>query len=456
MENNKKNITPLSEKFDKAEMPFEPDAWAQMATLLADNPKKKGRFGRSSFLLFLAFFVGVTLLGSWFFAFKNNEPLKANTSFNSDKKQAVDATHPELYNSKTNEQNLIEKTEITTQNSSQKAEIVAQNSIEKGEVIAQNRTKKVEIIAQNLTEKAEIIAQNSIKKNEITTQNSIKEAEINTQNSIEKVEINIKNPNNSRPISNKTFNLNEKNSAIQTNKSTVFDVKNDVQIKPKSENEKIETQVPPQYFGSKNDISTTETSFATTSNSVENSSIDAVKNSNFIEIKPLNRLKLGDKTTSEFESDTARHNRLMSQLMPEPKPLWDGFKHELTIGYGNINSSKAFQMRYVKRLTPLLGLGICVVKTNESDYGIGLPTTSSFDLEAQFYIVRRRYFELAGTLGYGYNWVTNFEPNKDKTYTGFSFGIEPRFCLTNKWNLGIRFEGRYITPNILVQVGYRF
>ena len=423
MKNNKKDISPLSEKFDKAEMPFEPDAWAQMTALLADNPKKKRSFGRSSFFLFLAFLMGITLLGSWFFTFKNNEPLRANTSFNLDKKQAVDATHSELYNSKISEQNLIENAENSTRNLTGKTEITTQNLTVKNKITVQNSNRKTEITIKNLIKKAEIIAQNS---------------------------------NNSRPISNKTFDLNEKNSAIQTNKPPVFELKNDIQIKSESENEKTETQAPPQYFGVKSSISTTETSFTANSNLVENSLINATEHSNFTEIKPLNSLKLGDKTTSEFESDTARHSRLMSQLMPAPKPLWDGFEHELTIGYGNINGSKAFQMRYVRRLTPLFGLGISVIKTNNRYDSYGLPSTSSLDLEAQFYIVRRRHFELATTIGYGYNWVTNFEPNKDKTYTGFSFGIEPRFCLTKKWNFGTRIEWRYITPNILVQVGYRF
>ena len=127
MKNNKKNTSPLSEKFDKAEMPFEPDAWAQMTALLADNPKKKRSFGRSSFFLFLAFLMGITLLGSWFFTFKNNEPLRANTSFNLDKKQAVDATHSELYNSKISEQNLIENAENSTRNLTGKTEITTQN-----------------------------------------------------------------------------------------------------------------------------------------------------------------------------------------------------------------------------------------------------------------------------------------------------------------------------------------
>ena len=433
-EKNKRNITPLGEKFDKAQLPFEPDAWVQMESLLAEENKKKTlkRLTRKKIIatLIIAFMTVLSL----FFTRKKPDYIDAN-----------------------NYSNLENETKINHKKSN------LEDSVFNTASILKQDNSKMKLLNQHHS--------NTLKFNYDTPQY----LSIISENSRQNTSI-------SRPIINKTQLENYANKTF--NNPNILIKNSEAITDNKTEIDKQKNEDTPQYLGIKGVVKETEKSVQesqkfnyqkfdsdtllsnqsqqfediltnkNTNESSENMPYKPIERLAFEALKMLPLIQIENEIKPETNFDFTQFDWAMAHVIPIVKPLWEGRKHELTFGFSNINDNNALQLRYVRRVTPLLGLGISTIITN-SQNGV-YRTNSSLELEGQFYLLHRKRFEMVVTLGYGFNWVKDPSPDLNKTYRGFSLGIEPRLLITHRWNLAVRFEARYIVPNVLLQLGYRF
>jgi hypothetical protein len=420
----KKNMnkkTPLGEKFDNTNFPFEPAAWSQMETLLADShTKPKGGFSFTKKIISLLILGVLISLGSAVALRKDNKSL-VNESLSNGKKEAlVGATFMSEHGAT--------PSVFTTKNTINNTPNEAKNILETKDEKRVNATSK----SFNNTYKT-----------------------LNYNPNLRRLDAQFALLNDNEKSAFKNTNTYNKR-LLTLEKNLDFGVKNKENDHAKSE--KITTNsllidtttkmLPPQYFEDKTiQKNTTETL-------VLEETYIPVNRVIITETELLPIYETIEEVTSEMGIDFAPYGWAMDDMKAIKQPLWQGLKNNLYIGIGLVGGVSAYNFKYSRRITPLLGLGLNYYKVDayylDKQY---------IELEGQFFLVHRKYFELALAIGYGfdsgYSFLTASHPDSKSLLT-FGAGLEARYLFTEKINLGLRFDARKDMGNILLQLGIRF
>jgi uncharacterized protein YcfL len=427
----KKNMnkkTPLEEKFDNTNFPFEPAAWSQMERLLADsNTKPKGGFSSTKRIISLLILGVFISLGSAVVLKKDKASLVNQSPFSNSREKVLSPTF------------IIESTATSQPKELPTSVFSIKNKIneEHNEAISflENKDKK----QVNATSKSWHYDYKTLNYNPNLRR-------LNTQftllNNDDKTTF-----KNTNTYYNNLFNLKKEKDNFEKN-SKNGDLKNEKLLVNALLNDSTTKVLPPQYFEEKTNQ--------------KNSNQDIVLDEIYI---PLNRkivsetellpvYETTEEVTSEYGLDFAPYGWAMDDMKTIKQPLWRGLKNNLYLGIGLVGGVRAYNFKYLRRFTPLLGLGLNYYKADgfylDKEY---------IELEGQFFLVHRKSFEFALTIGYGhesgYNFFSSIHPESNSLFT-FGAGLEARYLFTEKINLGIRFDGRKEMGNILLQLGIRF
>jgi hypothetical protein len=420
----KKNMnkkTPLEEKFDNTNFPFEPAAWSQMETLLADqNVKPKGGFSLTKKI------VSLLILGVFI-------SLGSAVVLKKDSKNFVNQSPTEEKEGKlTGATVLVKSTAIPSVFTSNNTVIDTHNGIKN--ILETTSEKRVNVTSKSFNQTYKTINYNPNLRR--------LDAQFALLNDNEKST--FKNTNNYTK------------SLLTKEKYLDFDLKN--KVNDSSKNEKLATNtliidsttrtLPPQYFEEK-------TIQNNTNQALVSDEIYVPMNRTIIpETELLPIYETTEDVASEMGIDFAPYGWAMDDMKAIKQPLWKGLKNNLYIGIGLVGGVRAYNFKYSRRITPLLGLGLNYYKAD--DYYLD---KQYIELEGQFFLVHRKYFELALAIGYGfdsgYSFLTSSHPDS-KSLLSFGAGLEARYLFTEKINLGLRFDARKDMGNILLQIGIRF
>jgi hypothetical protein len=418
---NMDNKTPLGEKFDNTNFPFEPAAWSQMETLLADqNVKPKGG------LSFTKKIISLLILGVFI-------SLGSAVVLKKDSKNFVNQSPPEEKEGKlTGATVLVKSTAIPSVFRSNNTVIDTYNGIKNAlETTGEKRVK---------------VTSKSFKQTYKTLNYNPNLRRLDTQFAL----LNY----NEKSTFKSTNNYNK--SLLTREKYLDFDLKN--KVNDSSKNEKLATNtlmidstttmLPPQYFGAKTIENNTNQAL------VSEEIYVPMNRTLFSETELLPIYETTEEVTSEMGIDFAPYGWAMDDMSAIKQPLWQGLKNNLYIGIGLLGGVRAYNFKYSRRITPLLGLGLNYYKAD----GYYLDK-QYIELEGQFFLVHRKHFELALAIGYGidsgYSFLSSSHP-ESASFLTFGAGLEARYLFTEKINLGLRFDARKEMGNILLQFGIRF
>jgi uncharacterized protein YcfL len=416
---NKKTL--LEEKFDNTNFPFEPAAWSQMERLLADsNTKPKGGFSSTKRIISLLILGVLISLGSAVMLKKDKANLVNQSPFSNNREKVLSPTlmlepkvNPSVFSSKN----------------------IKNEDHNEVRYFLENKNEKW----VNATSKSWYYDYKTLKYNPNLRR-------LNTQFTL------LKNDDktifkNTNTYYNNLFNLEKEKENFEKNS------KNE-----ELKNEKLSTStwlidstakvLPPQYF----EENTTQKNINQAL--VLDEIYIPINRTIITETELLPVYETTEEVTSEMGIDFAPYGWAMDDMKTINQPLWRGLKHQISFGYGLIGRVDGLNLRYTRRITPLLGLGIAYNIYKEFD-GVGF---TNLELEGQFYLVHKKRFELALTIGYGFQWI-NLAPissHELKDGANFSVGIEPRFLFTDRWSAGLRFDAHANGANILGTIGYRF
>jgi hypothetical protein len=457
MKNKKDNrpSTPLGELFDKADFPFEPAAWSQMETLLSEVPaQKKAGFNGIKRIIGLIF-LGIMLIGGSVLMLKQDKSMVINQSpFNAENEKIVQT-------------NFTEHTKGGPLPNGQAGSVFEAKKeyfeAKKEGNIAPNPTINKADVSLNYTPKSNFA--NTFFMGEKIDYSTFKNTLLSNQNNqnmgnkgqkwgllLEKRENNspfeTSNNNGSLSISTKT------DSNFQAIPPQYFEQKlasnNDVFFSEKIKTDSNTQTTPPQYF---------EPILAQKSNSgltMEDVYVPE-KRAYYAAFDPLSISETPTEINSEFSYDFAPYGWAMDDMKAIQRPLWQGKKHQLYFGLGIIGNISSFHLKYARRITPLLGLGMYYYQAKD-DFSSYI-NFSDLGLETQFYIINRRHFECVLSVSYAYtSGSVTYQPVHPELKSDFTFGagLELRYCLNQSWNLGFRADMKKETANLLLQLGYRF
>jgi hypothetical protein len=418
---NNRQRTPLGEKIDNTEFPFEPAAWSQMESLLADsNTNPKGGFGLTKRIIGLLILGMIISLGSAV-VLKNDKGNLVNQSpFNNDNEAVLSPTF------------IVESTATPSVFSTKNKINEAQNEVKS--FLGNIEKKQV-----NATSKSWYHEYKSLNFNPNMRRLNTQFALLNDDD-----KTTFKNINT---VYNNLFTIEKKSD---------FDIKN--KEKEASKTEKLATEkslndstskaLPPQYFEEK-------TAQKNTNEALILDEIYVPINRTIIsETELLPVYETTEEVTSEMGLDFAPYGWAMNDMMTINQPLWQGLKHQISFGYGLVGGVDGLNLRYTRRITPLIGLGLAYNIRNE----IGATNFTNLELEGQFYLVHKKQFEIALTVGYGFQWINSNSNSSHEVKDGanFSAGLEPRYLFSNRWNVGLRLDVHVYGANLLGTIGYRF
>ena len=424
---NKRPPTPLGELFDKADFPFEPAAWSQMETLLSEVPvhKKGGFSGAKRIIGFLV--LGIMLIGGSISVLKENKSLFVNSSsFNVDNEKIVPVHFTE--NPKGGPSVFEAKKDVFE---TKKDNNHALNPIVNSTYKSLHYTPKSNYANSSFMGKK--INYSTFKNTMLSKQN----IEFKAQNEYKLLE-NSQNDNQFYASNNiKSFSEETKKDSVLNTKIT------------KSVNE-IDNVLTPQYFEQK---LTQKTDFGLT---IEDVYVPEKRNY-YATIEPLTITETPTEINSEFSFDFAPYGWAMDKMRAIQRPLWQGKKHQFYLGYGIVGNISSFNLKYARRITPLMGLSAFYYQAKDN-FGFYIDF-SNLGLETQFYLVNRRHFECVLSISYAHEWGSlTYQPVHPEFKSGFAFGagLELRYCLNQNWNLGLRLDTKKELANLLLQLGYRF
>jgi uncharacterized membrane protein YcgQ (UPF0703/DUF1980 family) len=418
---NNRQKTPLGEKFDNMDFPFEPTAWTQMEALLQDSPTQpKAGFGFTKRII-SGLILGVMISLGSAVAFKKDSTVLSNrASFESPNKEAITVNYMDKSKS-------IDSV-FSTKNSVKEAPDASIFTFKNNEKTKVNATSKsfqnnykMLSYSPNLRR---LITQRALLNNDKSTFKNTITFNKNDDNVDKNKALERKNEQNERLM----------NTILATNTALM-----DTTIKV----------IPPQYFQEKIGKNDTLEGF------VINDNYRPINRLDILETELLPFYETTEELTAETGFDFAPYGWALDGMTSIKQPLWRGMKHHLYMGVGVVAEVKGLSIKYARRITPLFGLGIHYQQVDDS-YELN---KKYFELEGQFYLVSRRHFELALTASYGLQWgqsyLTTIHP-ENKNISAFGGGLEARYCLTEQWNLGLRLDARKEAGNILIQLGYRF
>jgi hypothetical protein len=433
---NNRSSTPLGDLFDKADFPLDPTAWSQMETLLSEVPTQP-KTGRGSIKRIIGvLLLGILFIGGGVFMMKDNKNLMVNQSpFNAQ-------------NAKIVETNSVGNLKEATLSKEQAGYIF--------------EAKKVVFEANNEGNNASNTFTNSPFK---TLQYKPKSNYANASNLVQNTNYStFKNTDystfkNAFSLNqNKAFDEKKGNNALE---NTQNETQNGVQnnLNASAEKAKIDSVLkatPPQYFEEKQ---TPKPEIGLTIEDI----YEPEKRIQYSIVEPLQFQETTADINSEFSFDFAPYGWAMDQMRAIKRPLWNGKKHQLYVGMGVISNISSFNLKYVRRITPLMGLGAFYYQAKDefSSY----ENISHLGLEAQFYLVNRRHFEVNLTMSYAHEWGSTTtvwgSPNipihpENKSNFSFGAGLELRYCFNQNWNVGFRLDTKKQLANLLLQLGYRF
>jgi hypothetical protein len=418
---NNSQRTPLGEKFDNTDFSFEPVAWSQMESLLADsNTKPKGGFGSTKRIISLLILGMLFSFGSAVVLKKDKASLVNLSPFSTNKDKELSPTL------------MFESTVTPSVFSSKNMKNEEHN---RAISFFEDKDKK----RVNATSKSWHYDYKTLNYNPNLRR-------LNTQFTL---------LNNDAKTTFKNTNT-YYNNLFSLEKNKDFDVKND-----NNEGSKIEKLItstwlidsttkvlPPQYFEEK--IAQKSTNPALGLDEI----YIPINRTIVSETELLPIYETTEEVTSEFGLDFAPYGWAMDDMKTINQPLWRGLKHQISFGIGLVGGVEGLNLRYTRRITPLLGLGVAYNIYKEFD-GIGF---TNLELEGQFYVVHKKRFELALTIGYGFQWINRslISSHELKDGANFSAGIEPRFLFSDRWSAGLRFDAHANGANMLGTISYRF
>jgi uncharacterized protein YcfL len=426
-ENNSQR-TPLGEKFDNMDFPFEPVAWSQMESLLADSKKQtKGGFSSTKRIISLLILGVIISLGSAVVLKKDKANLVNQSPFSTNKNKELSPTL------------MFESTVTPSVFSTKKIE-----NEEHNEAISflENKDKK----QVNATSKSWHYDYKTINYNpnlrRLNTQFTLLN---NDDKTIFK---------NTNTYYNNLFNLEKEKDNFEKN-SKNGDLKNEKLVVNALLIDSTTKVLPPNQKGWQAQYLEEKTTQNSTNQALVLDEIYIPINRGIIsETELLPVYESTEEVISEYGLDFAPYGWAMDDMKTINQPLWRGLKHQISFGYGLVGGVDGLNLRYTRRITPLLGLGIAYNIYKEFD-GVGF---TNLELEGQFYVVHKKRFELALTIGYGFQWINRspISSHELKDGANFSVGIEPRFLFTDRWSAGLRFDAHANGANILGTIGYRF
>jgi hypothetical protein len=446
-------LTPLGEKFDKADFPVEPFAWAQMETLLEEtsNKNKGGKNGGYSGFKQI---IGLLILGAIIFwggykMGKNDASFLVNQSpLISQKNENLEVRFDEVIQTNPSVSEPfkipIQLSKISVQYSNSKTDpsvLDPKNGYQPTFFSKGNESQKG--FVQNIH-----LNDFKIKNNYLDTESALLNSGYQT----------FKNTNPYFEKGSKTSQIDDfvkKNNALDAQNRNVDVLK----LAP------IDTSA--SLFSSKGLVAFEPNSSSgkfikDTLSKVLEAAYTPIKKSDILETEFMPFYEQTEELKSENSFDFARYGWALGEMRNIKSPLWKGKKHQLYVAFGLIENLSGFNLKYARRITPLLGLGASYYGAADRflDFNNFNSTAKDiFELEGQFYIINRRYFELGLTLGYGYNFASNSNVSSHESKNSdfqFGAGLETRFCISSAWNIGFRVDVRENLANALLQLGYRF
>ncbi len=444
---------PLREKFDNTDFPFDASAWSQMETLLSSESKgkKKGRFTSAKRIIGL-FLLSVGLFWGGYEWGRKKEVLLINqspTQFH--KREGFDAkftqqsaqSTPSVFeaeNALFDDINLDKKVK-----NAQKSVSIFNFKNDPSRLWFDNKALENSYLphylsnlfpfywaksAASFSKKSGEKIENNTAKSGGNLKNSTKNGQKNSQKDAQK---------DNKSDTSKTTRTNKKIdfAAIQPDKMQDF-LKND---KANSLDALVKNN-------------TTDVR-DTLSKNIDEEAFLRIVRVPIVAVEPLPILEATDSLASVELFDFDKFGWAFASLKPIKPTLWHGKKHQIYVGVGLFKDvDKGYNLKYVRRITPLFGLGGSFFNGNSYDERI-----NSLDLDAQFYLFSRRRFEVNLTAGYGYAWGEAGSLNSHITKVSafrFSGGLETRFCFNQNWNLGVRADLRNQMGAIMIQLGLRF
>jgi hypothetical protein len=444
---NNRPPTPLGELFDKADFPFEPAAWSQMETLLSAAPaQKKG--GINGIKRIIGLLVLGMLIGGSVLKMKKDTSMVVNQSpYTAETEKIVQTNFTE--NTKGGPSVFeVKKEDFDTKKDKNNISNPLVNSTYKSLNFKPKSNYANTSLIENKTNYS------TFKNTLLYTQNKQ-----NNANQVQKERLLLEKQENETPIGtpiNIKF-LTEKtviDSVLKMEAPQYFGQKsastNANSFSEKIKIDSITQTMVPQYFGQ---ILVQNTQVGLT---IEDIYVPE-KRHYYAAFDTLSIAETPTEINSEYSYDFAPYGWALDEMKAIQRPLWQGKKHQLYFGLGIIGGRASFQLKYARRITPLLGLGVYYYQTKngflyDEDF-------SDLGLESQFYIVSRRHFECVLSISYAYVWrsLTNQYVHPDfKSDFVFGAGLELRYCLNQNWNLGLRLDTKKELANLLLQLGYRF
>jgi hypothetical protein len=418
---NKKNNrppTPLGELFDKADFPFEPAAWSQMEKLLSEVPAHKKAGINGTKRIIGLFILGIMFIGGSVFVLKSNKSMVINQSpFNAENEKIVQTNFTE--NTKGGPSVFEAKKGFFE---TKKDNNHTLNPIVNSTYKSLSYTPKSSYANASFTGKK--IDYSTFKNTMLSKQNKQ-----NNDDTAQEERLLLEKQGNDKPIG---ATINSKSFSEKTIIDSVL---------------RLEA---PQYFGQ---ILALNTHAGLT---IEDIYVPEKRNY-YATIDPLAITETTTEINSEYSFDFAPYGWAMDKMRAIQRPLWQGKKHQLYFGVGVISNISSFHLKYARRITPLLGLGVYYYQAK--DGFTSYINFSDLGLETQFYIVNRRHFECVLSVSYAYtSGSVTYQPVHPELKSDFTFGagLELRYCLNQSWNLGFRADMKKETANLLLQLGYRF
>jgi hypothetical protein len=433
MEENKRKKSLLGDKFDEADFPFEPSAWTEMATLLADEKEKPPLSKFWKWGWFLAFlFVG---LGLW---------AVSATSSGGEAAHKKEKNTDVLYNEK------MGKSNPKTSKAGNQGDFYSKN-IEKDSF--GNKTVFRNTIKEVPKEDTHSLVQAQIK--------SGTAAQISNNTSIEKTEkTSIKTQQNrgsDLQFKSEPQSVTQSNNSIETTENkttnTQAGVNNPSEITDEGRvvgNESATQNIDNQQFA-KSDI------------------LKRIEDLGFLEQRDLNEVH--SMIFKNFDEITHLSETLDRGLIPLSK-LWSGRHHQLNLGFGvvlnplNNNPPPTldrFSLTYTYRLTPLLGLNAT------TNYSINNPNGYMWAMEGglNLYFIHRKKFDFSVMAGYGYrkwDFETGYYGAKERAIgqgRGISLGMNAQYHISPKYAVGLCFDLKSVTHGgsdygLMLTLGRRF
>ena len=175
-------------------------------------------------------------------------------------------------------------------------------------------------------------------------------------------------------------------------------------------------------------------------------------------ISPLSILPFLDTLFSEIAAQS-----ILIPSMTKPLPILTGPKNSLRLGSGlgligsDVGTASAFTMTYLHRFTPLMSLGLNTTHANKNNNKTAY--VFSTDVQLNFTFCQRRRFNVDITTGYGYrSWFFN-DANQKGEAKGITLGLEANYCFLKDYFVGLRVDRKityYKNTGFYVQVGKYF